>query len=90
MSAAGQTAMSSAEVFVCPITIWEITRKIATGKLEPPSPPRFAGSIAAWLRNAGYRPLPLSWDAAEHATRLPLYHKDPTDRMLIMAAQNAG
>ncbi len=90
MSAAGRTAMSSAEVFVSPITIWEITRKIAIGKLEPPSPPRFAGSIAGWLRSAGYRPLPLSWDAAEQANRLPPYHKDPMDRMLIAAAQERG
>lgn len=86
MSEAGKAAMVSGDVVISPITIWEISRKVALGKLAPPCPPGSNGSFAAWLRTAGYRPLPLSWDAAEKANNLPLHHKDPMDRMLIAAA----
>jgi PIN domain nuclease of toxin-antitoxin system len=86
MSAAGKTALSNGDVFVSPITVWEITRKVALGKLSRPRPPGFNGSFAAWLRSAGYRPLPLSWDAAERANDLPAHHKDPMDRILIATA----
>lgn len=90
MTQAGKTAMTSGDVFVSPITVWEITRKIALGKLERPCPPGFTGSLADWLRTAGYRPLPLTWDAAERANILPMHHKDPMDRMLIAAALDRG
>ncbi len=90
MSEAGKTAMSSGDVLVSPITLWEIARKIALGKLERPAPPGFNGSLAAWLRQAGYRPLPLSWDTAERANDLPMIHKDPMDRTLIAAALERG
>lgn len=86
MSEAGKTAMATGEVFVSPITIWEITRRMAIGKLANPAPPRWTGSLSTWLRNAGYRPLLLSWDIAEAANGLPMHHKDPMDRMLIAAA----
>jgi PIN domain nuclease of toxin-antitoxin system len=90
MSQAGKTALSTGDVFVSPITVWEITRKVALGKLDRPCPPGFNGSLAAWLRSAGYRPLPLSWDAAERANALPNHHKDPMDRMLIATALERG
>jgi PIN domain nuclease of toxin-antitoxin system len=90
MSKAGREAMIDGDVFVSPITLWEISRKIAIGKLARPSPPGFAGSLSAWLRQAGYRPLPLSWDAAEQANALPPHHKDPMDRMVIAAALERG
>jgi PIN domain nuclease of toxin-antitoxin system len=86
MSEAGKTAMASGDVFVSAITVWEITRKVALGKLARPGPPGFQGGLAAWLRTAGYRPLPLTWDAAERANGLPMHHKDPMDRMLIATA----
>lgn len=86
MSNAGKTAMSADDIFVSPITVWEISRKVALGKLERPTPPGFGGSLSEWLRQAGYRMLPLPWDACEHANGLPLHHKDPMDRMLIAAA----
>jgi len=86
MSIAGQAAMSSGDVFVSPITVWEISRKTALGKLELPAPPGFAGSLSEWLREAGYRILPMTWDACERANALPMHHKDPMDRMLIAAA----
>ncbi len=86
MSEAGKVAMSTGDVFVCPITIWEITRKVALGKLERPVPPGFNGTLSEYLRHAGYRMLPMTWDACEQANTLPMHHKDPMDRMLIALA----
>jgi PIN domain nuclease of toxin-antitoxin system len=86
MSDAGKAAMAAGDVFVSPITVWEISRKVAMGKLERPAPPGFNGSLSEWLRQAGYRVLPMSWDTCERANALPTHHKDPMDRMLIAAA----
>ena len=90
MSSAGKAAMSAGDVFVCPITVWEISRKIALGKLDRPTPAGFNGSLSKWLRHAGYRVLPMTWDASEHANALPEHHKDPMDRMLIALALDRG
>ena len=90
MSEAGKAAMSAGDVFVCPITVWEISRKIALGTLARPAPPGFNGSLSAWLRQVGYRILPMTWEACELATALPLHHKDPMDRMLIAAGARSG
>lgn len=89
-SSAGKEAMRSGDVFVCLITIWEICRKIASGKLERPAPPGFTGSLSEWVRQAGYRALPMTWDACERANDLPVHHKDPMDRMLIALAIDRG
>jgi PIN domain nuclease of toxin-antitoxin system len=86
MSGAGKVAMGHGDVFVSPITVWEIARKVALGKLARPAPPGFNGSLAEWLRQAGYRVIPLSWDYCEQANALPMHHKDPMDRMLIATA----
>jgi PIN domain nuclease of toxin-antitoxin system len=90
MSHAGKAAISAGDVFVSPITVWEITRKVATGKLERPAPPGFNGTLSEWLRQAGYRILPLTWEVCERANALPMHHKDPMDRMLIAAALDRG
>jgi PIN domain nuclease of toxin-antitoxin system len=90
MSSAGKAAMIGGDVFVCPITVWEISRKIALGKLDRPAPPGFNGSFSEWLRRAGYRILPMTWDACERANALPAHHKDPMDRMLIALALDRG
>src|SRR3954452_7002766 len=90
MSNAGKTAIDTGDVFVSPIRVWEINRKIAIGKLERPAPPGFDGSLSDWLRYAGYRILPLTWAACERANTLPTHHKDPMDRMLIAAALDRG
>ena len=90
MRAAGKLAMSHGDVLVSPITIWEITRKVAIGKLQRPMPPGFNGTLSQWLRQAGYRVMPLGWDDAERANGLPPHHKDPMDRMLIATALDRG
>jgi len=84
MSARALAAMTGAEVHVSSITVWEITRKVSLGKL--PALPEADGSFSGWLREAGFRMLPLTWRDAERANALPLLHKDPMDRMLAAAA----
>lgn len=86
MSDAGKAAMSHGDVFVSPISVWEISRKVALGKLARPEPPGFNGSLSDWLRQVGYRVMPLSWDDCETANALPMRHKDPMNRMLIATA----
>lgn len=90
MSGAGITTIRAGDVAVCPITVWEITRKIDLSKLERPSPPGFNGSLSEWLRQVGYRVLPMTWDMCERANNLPMHHKDPMDRMLIALALDRG
>jgi PIN domain nuclease of toxin-antitoxin system len=90
MSAAGKAAIGVGDVFVSPITVWEISRKMALGKLERPAPPGYNGSLSDWLREAGYRFMPLTWDMCEQANALPMHHKDPMDRMLVAAALLRG
>jgi PIN domain nuclease of toxin-antitoxin system len=86
MTRAGRDVMEEGDVFVSPITVWEITRKAGLGKLAAPVPKSYIGDFASWLGDAGYRILPLSWEDCERANRLPDLHKDPMDRMLIASA----
>jgi PIN domain nuclease of toxin-antitoxin system len=86
MSGAGKGAMAQGDIFVSPVTVWEISRKVALGKLARPAPAGFDGTLAAWLREIGYRVMPLTWDHSERANSLPMHHKDPMDRMLIATA----
>ena len=60
MTAGGVEAMRSGEVLVSPVTVWEIARKVALGKLAP-LPPGPDGSFAGYLRAQGYRIAPLGW-----------------------------
>jgi PIN domain nuclease of toxin-antitoxin system len=90
MSGAGKVAMSHGDVLVSPVTVWEISRKVAIGKLARPSPSGYDGSLAEWLRQSGYRVMPLNWDDCERANTLPMHHKDPMDRMLIATALDRG
>jgi PIN domain nuclease of toxin-antitoxin system len=90
MSTAGKAAMSVDDIFVSPITVWEIARKVALGKLARPAPAGFRGSLSEWLHQVGYRVLPMTWAGCERANELPMHHKDPMDRILISAALDRG
>lgn len=86
MTDQGREAMHSGDVLVSPITVWEITRKAALGKLPRPVPQGFAGPLSDYLRPRNYRFAPVGWDEAEHANRLPMHHAEPMDRMVIATA----
>jgi PIN domain nuclease of toxin-antitoxin system len=76
--------MRNEEVLVSAISVWEIMRKVALGKL--PSAWGQHESLSRLLRAQGYSVQPLGWDDAEGANRLPPLHKDPMDRLLIATA----
>ncbi len=69
------------EVYLSPVTIWEVAIKQAIGKLKEPA------DLAERIRDAGFRELPISSAHAIAAGRLPMLHRDPFDRMLIAQAR---
>jgi PIN domain nuclease of toxin-antitoxin system len=68
-------------VFVSAASAWEIAVKRRSGKLEAP------GDIAEWIANSDFAPLPIEVEHAVAAAELPLHHRDPFDRMLVVQAQ---
>jgi PIN domain nuclease of toxin-antitoxin system len=68
------------DIFLSPVTLWEITIKQAAGKLAGPT------DLAERVRDIGFRPLPVNHAHAIAAGRLPAHHRDPFDRMLIAQA----
>ena len=89
LSAAGLAAMRGSEAAVSAVTVWEIARKVAIGKLAPLHD-RSEGSLVGFLARRGYRLVPLTPGTAEAANALPPHHADPMDRMLIAAAMAEG
>lgn len=72
---------TDADFHVSVATIWEICVKVAIGKLET------VDNVAEALISTGYRILPIEIEHAEAVRWLPLHHRDPFDRMLIVQAQ---
>src|SRR3954453_301203 len=72
------------DIFLSPVSLWEITIKQATGKLAGPAAP------AQRVRNMGFRELPVTYPHAIAAGRLPPHHRDPFDRMLVAQAAVEG
>jgi len=72
------------DIYLSPISMWEITIKQATGKLTGPP------DLAERIREMGFRELPVTHAHAIVAGRLPLHHRDPFDRMLIAQATVHG
>ena len=66
-------------------TIWKIAIKVGLGKLSLSMP------YKQWMNRAtvgvGVTVLPIAVEYADVQTTLPLYHRDPFDRMLIAEAQ---
>lgn len=89
LSTTGLGAMRGGDVAVSAVTVWEIARKVAIGKLAPLHD-RSEGSLVGFLARRGYRLLPLTPEIAESANALPPFHADPMDRMLIATAMVEG
>lgn len=64
-------------VAVSAATVWEVEIKRALGKLDAPD------GFALACVERGFDELPITFDHAEAAARLPRHHDDPFDRMLI-------
>ena len=72
------------DIFLSPVSLWEITIKQATGKLAGPA------DLAERVRDVGFRELPVTHAHAIAAGRLPSHHRDPFDRMLVAQAATEG
>ncbi len=70
------------DVSVSAATVWEIAVKQALGNLKGPAdlPERVVG--------AGFQLLAITPEHAIAAARLPTFHRDPFDRMLIAQARH--
>lgn len=72
------------DIYLSPVTIWEITIKQARGMLVGPA------DLPERVRDMGFRELPITTEHAIHAGRLPSLHRDPFDRMLVAQAAAEG
>jgi PIN domain nuclease of toxin-antitoxin system len=72
------------DIFLSPVSLWEITIKQTAGKLAGPP------DLAERVRDMGFRPLPVTHVHAIAAGRLPPHHRDPFDRMLVAQAVTEG
>ena len=72
------------EVLVSAITGWEIAVKSAKGRITAPD------NLGKMVTERGFTHLPLTFQHAEQAGRLPMHHRDPFDRFLIAQAQTEG
>lgn len=72
------------DIFLSPVTLWEITIKQMAGKLDGPP------ELAERVRDMGFRELPVTHAHAIAAGRLPVHHRDPFDRMLVAQATVEG
>ncbi len=68
------------DIFLSPVTVWEITIKQKAGKLAGPA------DLSERVRDMGFRELPVTHEHAIVAGRLPMHHRDPFDRMLVAQA----
>jgi len=78
------TLQADGTAFVSAASIWEIEIKQARGRL------RVEGDLGEHVASAGLQPLPITFDHAVAAARLPARHADPFDRMLVAQARVEG
>lgn len=80
--------LTADEVYLSPVSAWEISVKYRLGKLNLPQPP------GQWVPNQrkahGIDTLPISEAATLTLNRLPDLHKDPFDRLLTAQALHEG
>ncbi len=66
------------------ITSWELAVKTGLGRLRLPY--NLGEEFDATVESMGFEILPLSKAALERTARLPGYHRDPFDRLLVAEA----
>jgi PIN domain nuclease of toxin-antitoxin system len=72
------------DVWLSSISTWEISMKYGLGRLPLPQPPD--QYIPAQRELHGIESLPLDEEATFYLSKLPEYHKDPFDRLLVCQA----
>lgn len=83
LKAAARDAIAAAasDVFVSAASAWEISIKMALGKLEAPA------DLERQLELSHFEPLSVSVSHAYAAGALPRHHDDPFDRVLVAQAK---
>ena len=74
------------DVFVSPVSAWEVAIKSALGRLDLPGSP--SHYLPERIRRAGLTELPITIQHALGVESLPMHHADPFDRLLIAQAQS--
>lgn len=72
------------ELYFSAASSWELSIKVALGRLKLPHPPRML--VPKVLREQSIRPLDVTHAHALGLAELPRHHRDPFDRMLISQA----
>jgi len=72
-------------VWVSSASIWEISIKVALGRLDVLE--QFEEQLPIELERSGFRSLVVTFDHAFAVRTLPLHHHDPFDCMLIAQAR---
>jgi PIN domain nuclease of toxin-antitoxin system len=70
--------------FVSVVSIWEAVIKYSLGKLPLPDAPY--PWLAVQREDHGFASLPIEERSLAHLSELPLYHRDPFDRLLVSQA----
>jgi PIN domain nuclease of toxin-antitoxin system len=83
-TARGLFANLENEVYLSPVSSWEMAVKCSLGRLALPRPPH--EFVPEQRRRHGIAPLPLEETAVLQLARLPDYHRDPFDRVLVCQA----
>ena len=73
-------AVPETPCYVSAASLWEIGIKRQLGKLDAPD------GLTAIIAEEGFRRLNITFEHAETAASLPLYHRDLFDRMLVAQA----
>ena len=81
---ARQAIADSPAVFVSAVSTWEIEIKRHIGKLTAPE------DLEYQLERHAFQALNVTWSHGIAASRLPLHHRDPFDRLLIGQALTEG
>ena len=68
-------------IYVSTASLWEISIKNASGKLS------LKTTLAEMVSLSGFEVIPIMLPHVLQIGKLPLYHKDPFDRMLIAQAK---
>jgi PIN domain nuclease of toxin-antitoxin system len=75
-----QLMEASPNLQISSASIWEMSIKQASGKLQAPD------NIADLLLGMNFKELPIRFRHAQHVRTLPPIHQDPFDRILIAQA----
>lgn len=83
LSATAKSAIANGNntVFISTVSLWEIRIKQAIGKLDIPA------NFKEIVDKEPMQYLPLKAEHAYEIINLPMYHRDPFDRMLISQAR---